>query len=1133
MASRIDYSQNRKLYVGTTAEVTVADGNAIIDGNVGIGTTSPGEKLHVLGKVLLNNGSSLYIDTSATQTVFANIVNIPMRFQTNSANRFTIGGAGAIQFNNYDSTNNTGTPTYLLGTDSSGNIVKTNTIPGSAAGPYLPLSAGSGNGLTGQLWFTGTTDANRKIFFTNAGAYAKGSMDAASYGFQVSGSEKLTILSTGNVGIGTTSPGYKLHVNGGGLQTTTSTLNRISYYDGNGIGAYSSTGWNIGNYVGDLSLTNNADDKDIIFKASAGTAAPAEIMRIDGSTGKVGIGTTSPTDLFTVVTTGTASFGNKKYATYTGQDSGAGTGNGFIASLNDEQGTTLTANHQYKFYITTTGTGTYNSSVYIVYRNSANTAWVERAVSVGGSTSNHPLLDISGNNAIIYDGHSSTYTVRYRVETTNSNQALTSPNIFGVDSMWQNSAGKLFYNDGNVGIGTTGPSTKLHVEGLTRITEGGNTAFYSGNYVRLFNSQAYEFRNSGGSVIASINLNGDSYFNGGKVGIGVTGPTNQLHVHTDTDNAYAIRIEGSTNNGAGVWTGLGIGGESTNSKSALLFEDIGESYARGKLHLCVNNELNQNNATPADAKLTIRNDGNVGIGTTSPGTKLHITVPGGSSQLTLERTGGGAGKVVLAGAAEGLIVYDDVYGPKMYVGTSGTYNGNVGIGTISPGYKLEVLGNSRFTDTLNVNASALGAYIYSSQNTGLIVRGGGNAQDIAQFQRVGGSTIAVIDSAGDVGIGTTSPNQKLHVNGGTQLGDINATVNFGTVALKVVEGTVSTGPTLGSGTVGAQAVLYSNGEFGMYTGVSTNGDTWMQSQRNDTNTAAYDILLNPLGGNVGIGTTSPNQKLHINNSTASSASYAKFSNAQTGTTTADGFDVGVNTGAEAIIWQRENANLLFATNNSEKMRITSGGNVGIGTTTNTTIPLHVNRVGSGTIIKASGIQAQIEIETSTAGDAHLYMRPNSTGNNAAIFKMTAGTNYNWKWQDDATTPAVFMKLQQSTGTLTVSGDVVAYGSPSDRRLKENIKPIESALDKVTKLQGVTFDWKESDSILDIKEDIGFIAQDVQKVVPELVRKNKDGMLSMRHQGIAPILLEAIKELKAEIDLLKSKPCNCNKCNCNI
>ena len=108
------------------------------------------------------------------------------------------------------------------------------------------------------------------------------------------------------------------------------------------------------------------------------------------------------------------------------------------------------------------------------------------------------------------------------------------------------------------------------------------------------------------------------------------------------------------------------------------------------------------------------------------------------------------------------------------------------------------------------------------------------------------------------------------------------------------------------------------------------------------------------------------------------------------------------------------------------------------------------------------------------------------------------------------------------GTFTATGDVVAFGSPSDIRLKENIKPIESALDKAIKLQGVTFDWKENNSALDLKEDIGFIAQDVQKVLPELVRENKDGMLSMRHQGITPILLEAIKELKAEIEELKKQ-----------
>ena len=81
-----------------------------------------------------------------------------------------------------------------------------------------------------------------------------------------------------------------------------------------------------------------------------------------------------------------------------------------------------------------------------------------------------------------------------------------------------------------------------------------------------------------------------------------------------------------------------------------------------------------------------------------------------------------------------------------------------------------------------------------------------------------------------------------------------------------------------------------------------------------------------------------------------------------------------------------------------------------------------------------------------------------------------------------------------------------------------------------RLQGVTFDWKDkSEDILDIKEDIGFIAQDVKEILPELVRENDNGILSMRHQGISPILLEAIKELKAEIEELKLNKCNCN-CN---
>lgn len=111
----------------------------------------------------------------------------------------------------------------------------------------------------------------------------------------------------------------------------------------------------------------------------------------------------------------------------------------------------------------------------------------------------------------------------------------------------------------------------------------------------------------------------------------------------------------------------------------------------------------------------------------------------------------------------------------------------------------------------------------------------------------------------------------------------------------------------------------------------------------------------------------------------------------------------------------------------------------------------------------------------------------------------------------------------SGGDIVASNDVTAYGSPSDIRFKENIKPLENALDRVLKLQGVTFDWKEDSETrmyINLKEDIGFIAQQVQEIVPELVRQNDNGYLSLRDRGMTALLVESIKELKKENNELR-------------
>ena len=114
------------------------------------------------------------------------------------------------------------------------------------------------------------------------------------------------------------------------------------------------------------------------------------------------------------------------------------------------------------------------------------------------------------------------------------------------------------------------------------------------------------------------------------------------------------------------------------------------------------------------------------------------------------------------------------------------------------------------------------------------------------------------------------------------------------------------------------------------------------------------------------------------------------------------------------------------------------------------------------------------------------------------------------------------------GEVRSTGDITAYYS-SDYALKENINPISNALDKVSQLGGYSFDWKDThledrgglDDMFVKKSDVGIIAQEVQKVLPEAVGKREDGTLGVRYELLVPLLVESIKELKEEIQSLKS------------
>lgn len=115
----------------------------------------------------------------------------------------------------------------------------------------------------------------------------------------------------------------------------------------------------------------------------------------------------------------------------------------------------------------------------------------------------------------------------------------------------------------------------------------------------------------------------------------------------------------------------------------------------------------------------------------------------------------------------------------------------------------------------------------------------------------------------------------------------------------------------------------------------------------------------------------------------------------------------------------------------------------------------------------------------------------------------------------------------TAGEIRATNEVTAYFS-SDKRLKENIQPLTDALNKLSRVNGVEFDWTEEhinkrggeDGYFVRKHDVGIIAQEIKEVLPEVVAERKDGYLAVRYEKIVPLLIEAIKELQAEVAELK-------------
>ena len=167
------------------------------------------------------------------------------------------------------------------------------------------------------------------------------------------------------------------------------------------------------------------------------------------------------------------------------------------------------------------------------------------------------------------------------------------------------------------------------------------------------------------------------------------------------------------------------------------------------------------------------------------------------------------------------------------------------------------------------------------------------------------------------------------------------------------------------------------------------------------------------------------------------------------------------------------------------------------------------------------------------GDTDSYMSFDSAdqwklycGGQKMIQATEAGSGYDYvSFGGTGNSGEIMFNLSSGDGHF--DGDVIAYSTTttSDRKLKKNIQPLERALEKVQNLKGVSFQWKKDD-----RESIGFIAQEVQEVVPEVVHNNKkehDGVvlseaLGVDYGNITALLVEAVKEQQSLINRLEER-----------
>ena len=303
------------------------------------------------------------------------------------------------------------------------------------------------------------------------------------------------------------------------------------------------------------------------------------------------------------------------------------------------------------------------------------------------------------------------------------------------------------------------------------------------------------------------------------------------------------------------------------------------------------------------------------------------------------------------------------------------------------------------------------------------------------------TTMVIEPNAGNVGIGTTSPGQKLHVNGDIEIGDDGKIISDGSVNIEID---------------------YDN----------TQTDR-LFSIRKDNATELFRVQEN---GNVGIGTNAPGEKLEVSG-TAKATSVRS-----TG---------GGDGGFVLRQWTHASNYASLATNgmlSQEYCMISDGTNTFVGGGTGGSLYLRGPANDSSPQIEIDGSLCKVDTGDFKVEDGSI-----------AVGSITNST---------------------TNGRIDASNDVVAF-STSDIRLKDNIKSIDKALDKVNSIQGIEFDWIEKEEVHgNSGHDVGVIAQEIEEILPDVVTTRDSGYKAVKYEKIVPLLIEAIKDLSKQVDGLK-------------